>query len=177
MSKSAGKRTRMTRPGGSTLRSVYRPRWPKTSQGGRQSVCCGSTKEGNARCATGGCSWRSAGTCTTLFGGCMGAAMRCTTGGCYTPTVIARSTIRGCRRSRPRLARGVREGPSRMRGNSPVRFRGGGRPAMASCYPTVPRTAHRRLAVASHKENLRYPFFGAPFSVLLHEAVGGVVGM
>jgi hypothetical protein len=36
----------------------------------------------------------------------------------------------------PRPAKGVRKGLSRMRGNSHVRFLGGGAPAREPCYPT-----------------------------------------
>src|SRR6266404_4201969 len=67
----------------------------------------------------------------------MGAAMRCTTGCCCTPTVIAKFTVGGCRWNQPRLARGVCEGPSRMQGNLPVRFRGEEVRATSPPYPTV----------------------------------------
>ena len=63
--------------------------------------------------------------------------MRYTIGCCYTPPVIVRFTVRGRQWRTRRLARGVCEGPSRMPGNWPVRFRGEGVRATLPPYPTL----------------------------------------
>src|SRR4051794_36232459 len=66
----------------------------------------------------------------------MGGTNRWTTWSCYTRTVTVRNTAVEWERSKPRPARGVREGLSCVPGNWHAQFLGGGRPAMASCYPT-----------------------------------------
>src|SRR6266404_2102490 len=96
----------------------------------------------------------------------MGAAMRCTTGCCCTPTVIAKFTVGGCRWNQPRLARGVCEGPSRMQGNLPVRFRGEEVRATSPPYPTstdkcavplsVPSARDRYILVQAIEEQLTH---------------------
>jgi hypothetical protein len=65
------------------------------------------------------------------------AARRSTTWSCRTPTAIGRSTRRAnCRRTKPRPARGVREGLSRMRCKAHGRFLGEGVRATSPPYPT-----------------------------------------
>src|SRR5215471_9293970 len=59
---------------------------------------------------------KAAGTIITFCGGCMEAKISWPICNCYIPTAIGKSTAKSCREEKPRPARGVREGLSRMRG-------------------------------------------------------------
>src|SRR5262249_1619606 len=89
-------------------------------------------------CAGRRCEWKSSpGTSTIGSGAVTVARTRSATWSCCTPTATGRDTReKSCRRIKPRPARGVREGLSRMQGDLELRFLGGGGGGSHPCYPT-----------------------------------------
>src|SRR5262249_45448005 len=108
--------THMTRNGKRISRNVFKPGWQELWQGNGRPRRYGSNKGADARCAGTLSPKKAAGTTITFCGGCMEAKISWLICNCYIPTAIGKAKTKSCREEKPRPARGVREGLSRMRG-------------------------------------------------------------